>query len=277
MPELPEVETERGRLAEAIAGRRIISARIDDARLTRPYDPLAVAAQLTGDLVDTVERRGKYMVVRLASGRVSSRPPPDDRRLPVRRRRRIETCCARARRRRAESPIATRAGSGRGFSRTPSDADRLIAVKNGPEPLARRFTIAFLAGRLARRTAPLKAAHPRSADGRRAREHLRRRGALALPSPPAASGRRAHAQRGRCTARGNPQGAAARDSARRRNALRPGVRRRRDAARVPRLRPRRRAVRPLRRADRENRRRRARNVVLPAVPAGGSRPLLSLD
>ena len=49
MPELPEVETERGRLAEAIAGRKILSARIDDARLTRPDDPEAVAALLAGE------------------------------------------------------------------------------------------------------------------------------------------------------------------------------------------------------------------------------------
>ena len=31
MPELPEVETERGRLAARIEGKRIVSARIDDA------------------------------------------------------------------------------------------------------------------------------------------------------------------------------------------------------------------------------------------------------
>jgi formamidopyrimidine-DNA glycosylase len=67
VPELPEVETERGRLAGAVTGRRILSARIDDPRLTRPEDPVAVAAALTGDRVDAVERRGKYIVVRLAS------------------------------------------------------------------------------------------------------------------------------------------------------------------------------------------------------------------
>ena len=39
MPELPEVETERGRLAARIEGRRIDRARIDDSRLTRPDEP----------------------------------------------------------------------------------------------------------------------------------------------------------------------------------------------------------------------------------------------
>src|SRR5438270_1755343 len=70
MPELPEVETERGRLADALEGRRIASARVDDARLTRPEDPALVAAVLAGELVRAVERRGKYLLVRLEGGSV---------------------------------------------------------------------------------------------------------------------------------------------------------------------------------------------------------------
>jgi len=46
VPELPEVETERGRLAARLEGRRIETARIDDARLTRPDDPAWIAARL---------------------------------------------------------------------------------------------------------------------------------------------------------------------------------------------------------------------------------------
>jgi formamidopyrimidine-DNA glycosylase len=37
-------------------------------------------------------------------------------------------------------------------------AERHLAIKNGPEPLGRRFTTAFLAGRLAGRQAPVKSA-----------------------------------------------------------------------------------------------------------------------
>src|SRR4029077_13712461 len=70
VPELPEVETERGRLAAHLEGRRITAARIDDPRLTRPDEPGRIAAQLSGERVDGVGRRGKYLVVRLAGGQV---------------------------------------------------------------------------------------------------------------------------------------------------------------------------------------------------------------
>jgi formamidopyrimidine-DNA glycosylase len=36
----------------------------------RPFDPGIVAAELEGELVDAVERRGKYLIVRFVSGRV---------------------------------------------------------------------------------------------------------------------------------------------------------------------------------------------------------------
>ena len=44
--------------------------RIDDPRLVRPYEPAEVAAELEGERVAAVERRGKYLVVRFESGRV---------------------------------------------------------------------------------------------------------------------------------------------------------------------------------------------------------------
>jgi formamidopyrimidine-DNA glycosylase len=156
VPELPEVETERSRLAAAIAGRKIVSARIDDARLTRPEDPVAVAAVLTGDRVHAVERRGKYIVVRLASGNtllVHLRMTGGFRYEPATH----------------ERAVLELEGGGRVAYRDTrrfgtwlltdtEHADELIAHKNGPEPLERGFTTAFLAGRLSRRTAPLKAA-----------------------------------------------------------------------------------------------------------------------
>ena len=69
MPELPEVETVRRRLAPALVGRRFDGVEIEDARLTRPLDPLEVAAELQGERVAVVDRRGKYLVVRFDSGR----------------------------------------------------------------------------------------------------------------------------------------------------------------------------------------------------------------
>jgi formamidopyrimidine-DNA glycosylase len=70
VPELPEVETVRAGIAPVLTGARIDQAEIYDARLTRPLPPEAVAAELEGERVDAVERRGKYLIVRFDSGRV---------------------------------------------------------------------------------------------------------------------------------------------------------------------------------------------------------------
>ena len=69
MPELPEVETVRRRLAPLLEGRAFARVDIADARLTRPYDPIEVASELNGERVEVVDRRGKYLIVRFESGR----------------------------------------------------------------------------------------------------------------------------------------------------------------------------------------------------------------
>jgi formamidopyrimidine-DNA glycosylase len=69
VPELPEVETVRRAIAPALEGRRLEHVEIEDVRLTRPEDPLTVAAELTGERVDRVDRRGKYLILRFESGR----------------------------------------------------------------------------------------------------------------------------------------------------------------------------------------------------------------
>jgi formamidopyrimidine-DNA glycosylase len=70
VPELPEVETVRASLEPALVGRRFERVEITDPRLTRPLDPDEVAAELNGEVVQALERRGKYLVVRFRSGRV---------------------------------------------------------------------------------------------------------------------------------------------------------------------------------------------------------------
>ncbi len=70
MPELPEVETVRARLEPRLVGRRLEQVEIFDSRLTRPDDPAGVAAQLEGERVAALDRRGKYLIVRFESGRV---------------------------------------------------------------------------------------------------------------------------------------------------------------------------------------------------------------
>jgi formamidopyrimidine-DNA glycosylase len=70
MPELPEVETVRRLLAPALVGRTFESVQILDSRLTRPFEPAEVAAELEGERVTSVDRRGKYLIFRLESGLV---------------------------------------------------------------------------------------------------------------------------------------------------------------------------------------------------------------
>src|SRR2546430_12341313 len=69
MPELPEVETVRTSLEPKLVGRRFEDVEILDSRLTRPTEPAEVAAELTGERVASVGRRGKYLIVRFESGR----------------------------------------------------------------------------------------------------------------------------------------------------------------------------------------------------------------
>jgi formamidopyrimidine-DNA glycosylase len=156
VPELPEVETERGRLAAVAEGKRITAARIDDARLTRPDDPNVVAAMLGGDRITSVDRRGKYIVIRLESGHallVHLRMTGGFRYAPATHERAILELEGG---RRVAYRDTRRFGTW--LLAEEEDADRLLEVKNGPEPLGRGFTTSFLAGRLAGRKAPLKAA-----------------------------------------------------------------------------------------------------------------------
>ena len=70
MPELPEVETVRRRLEPVVAGRRFQRVEIHDPRLVAPRDRMEVAAELTGERVVSLDRRGKYLIFRFESGRV---------------------------------------------------------------------------------------------------------------------------------------------------------------------------------------------------------------
>jgi formamidopyrimidine-DNA glycosylase len=70
VPELPEVETVRAGLEPAVVGRTFERVEILDPRLVRPEEPLAVAAELEGERVASLDRRGKYLIFRFDSGRV---------------------------------------------------------------------------------------------------------------------------------------------------------------------------------------------------------------
>src|SRR3981081_3880215 len=62
MPELPEVETIRGQLAPLLEGRRLKRVEILDARWGRPLEPQELSAALEGRLIESLGRRGKYLV-----------------------------------------------------------------------------------------------------------------------------------------------------------------------------------------------------------------------
>jgi formamidopyrimidine-DNA glycosylase len=162
VPELPEVETVRRRLEPALVGRRFEHVAIDDPRLTRPENPAEVAAELTGERVEALERRGKYLVVRFESGRVllihlrmtgtllhAAPGKPTD--VPHRR-----------------AVVNLDDGSdvvyrdvrrfGTWLLVEPDTLDSYLAQRLGGEPLGRTFTTRSLAASLANRRAPVKAA-----------------------------------------------------------------------------------------------------------------------
>ncbi len=69
VPELPEVETIRRQLEPAVVGRRIEAARVLDERWTRPERPAVVEEAVTGRAIESVGRRGKYLILGLEGAR----------------------------------------------------------------------------------------------------------------------------------------------------------------------------------------------------------------
>ncbi len=68
MPELPEVETIRRDLSAAVCGRRITGVTLMEPLVVRHPDPGAFVRGLTGQAIADVERRAKYLLMRLSSG-----------------------------------------------------------------------------------------------------------------------------------------------------------------------------------------------------------------
>lgn len=68
MPELPEVEYAAGVARRVAVGRHVTSVRVLHPSQRRAL-PVRAARRVAGDRVTAVERRGKYQLLRLASGR----------------------------------------------------------------------------------------------------------------------------------------------------------------------------------------------------------------
>jgi len=152
----------RRQLEPVLVGRRFERVVIDDPRLVRPFEPVAVAAELEGERVVELDRRGKYLIFRFESGRA----------LLVHLR---MTGSFRHRRNGAgEDDPHRRAvvrlddGSdvtyrdvrrfGTWLLVEPDELEPYLADRLGEEPLLTGFTPARLARRLAGRRAPIKAA-----------------------------------------------------------------------------------------------------------------------
>jgi formamidopyrimidine-DNA glycosylase len=162
MPELPEVETTRLALEPHVVGRTFERVEILDPRLVRPFEPLAVVAELEGERVAALERRGKYLIVRFESGRVllihlrmtgslrhaAAGELGDD---PYRRA--VVTLDD-------GSEVAYRdvRRFGTWHLLEPEEVNDYLGRRLGREPLERTFTAKRLGERLANRRAPLKAA-----------------------------------------------------------------------------------------------------------------------
>ena len=162
MPELPEVETVRRRLAPVLEGRGFAEVEIADARLTRPLDPVEVARELEGERVAVVDRRGKYLIVRFESGRallvhlrmtgsflhdaLGALPDDPHRRAVVR----LDD----------GSDVAYRdvRRFGTWLLLEPAEVDTYIDARVGREPLAAGYRARHLSEELSGRRAPVKAA-----------------------------------------------------------------------------------------------------------------------
>jgi formamidopyrimidine-DNA glycosylase len=69
VPELPEVETIARGLSNAVTGKTVARVSVSMAKVAIAPDGEAFERALAGEAVASVGRRGKYVVVQLASGR----------------------------------------------------------------------------------------------------------------------------------------------------------------------------------------------------------------
>lgn len=187
MPELPEIETIRRQLAPEIVGRRIERAEVLDERWTRPEPPASVEGAIGGRLIESVGRRGKYLIVGFEgdrhlvmhlrmTGNLLLRPPglvaeehEDEAALDLMEARRLgapRLYESHPEARHLRAAIRLDDGSelwftdarrfGQAVVLDGAELEDYLAARLGPEPLAGELTPEGLAELAAGRTAPLK-------------------------------------------------------------------------------------------------------------------------
>jgi formamidopyrimidine-DNA glycosylase len=145
MPELPEVETTRRGIAPLIEGRRVVGVITRQPRLRWPV-PAVLAKRLTGNRIERVARRAKYLLLTIGGGTVivhlgmsgSLRVLPTD--TPAGAHDHVDILfddhtCLRLRDPRRFGAVL--------WTDRPADAHALLAGL-GPEPLGPEFTGAYL-------------------------------------------------------------------------------------------------------------------------------------
>ncbi|WP_405233169.1 bifunctional DNA-formamidopyrimidine glycosylase/DNA-(apurinic or apyrimidinic site) lyase [Lentisalinibacter salinarum] len=158
MPELPEVETTRRGVEPHLAGRRIAALSVRDPRLRWPVAP-DIAARAQGQRITAVDRRAKYLLIRLESGSLmlhlgmsgSLRIVPAE--APLRTHDHLELVLDDGHRLRFHDP--RRFGS---LHWVPHGTQHPLLARLGPEPLEEAFDGAWLRRAFAGRRAAVKTA-----------------------------------------------------------------------------------------------------------------------
>lgn len=156
MPELPEVETIRRDLAPRIVGRSFVAVTLNWPKTVQIPSPEAFSRRIIGKRIKELDRRGKYLIFRLAAGealilhfRMSGSLLLDPQGEPGPYSRAIFFL---------DDGARLHFRDPRKLGRVWLVADESEVVgKLGPEPLEPGFTTDALAQRLAKRAAPTKA------------------------------------------------------------------------------------------------------------------------
>ncbi len=155
MPELPEVETIKNELSPCIVGRQFTGVTIYDTKPVRQPSVEEFRQKLLGQKVDSLERRGKYLIFHLSggealiihlrmSGALLLNPKQPDK----------------------HARVVFHLDNGSQLVFTDRrrlgalwlvENEQAIVGKLGPEPLAAEFTSESLAERLQKHLAPIKA------------------------------------------------------------------------------------------------------------------------
>lgn len=164
MPELPEVETVRRGLAKVMEGRRINQVVVRRTDLRRPL-PERFAEALTGRTIIQLDRRAKYLLIRLDDGTVVLAHLGMSGRMVIEQGTKVEVAA------RKHEHIAFSVGNGtvvrfsdpRRFGLMDLSSEETLSTHPllasiGPEPLGNEFNEIVLAQRLKGRNTPIKSA-----------------------------------------------------------------------------------------------------------------------